>query len=349
MSKEKLFYAVKECLDANEDPFDSFKLINIMEACEHVREAAGDDIFSSLLKNTANKRMIKAFETREQTWQKIVNKPFGSRPDFKLNTLIRLDDFSRLKKVVKRGPANRRSVGEESGTYKVETYEDSYDLNRTDIINDDLGELLKFPKKQGNAAFDTVDKFIWDFINNGTSATLSPVLDGTALFTSGHGNLLTTAPLSTVTLAKARYALANMKNNSEDGDTKLGLRMAYLIVPDSLTTLSERIITAQRGLAQTANNDGNPFSNLEIITVPWLTDTGVEATADWYLAASPNQTETIDIDFLKGKSTPQTLMKKSDTQGDNFDFESNSWAFKTRYEFGGRLVDYRWIIKNDAT
>ena len=330
--------AIRECTIAGEDPFDNFSLSNISEA-------VGDDVFSNLLKNTANKSMVKAFDTFPATWKSIVNQPLGNRKDFKTNTLIRIDEFTRLEKVKKYTETDMETIGEAAGTYKVETYEKGYQMNRQDIINDDLGAFMKFPQSQGRAAARTIDKFVWDFINNGTSTSL--VFDGTALFTSGHGNIITTSPLSTSTLTSARYQLGQMKLNSEDNDDKLGLKPTFLVVPTSLVSLAERIVTAQKGLAQTANNDGNIWKNLIILEVPWLTDAGTEATADWYLMASPSQIDTIQIDFLKGQSIPQTLTRIENSK-DNYDFNSNSRAFKTRYEFGGKVVDYRFIIKGDA-
>lgn len=339
MSKH-LTLAVKESLESfvagkGENPLDKFSL-------EQVREAAGDQIFSGLLKNTANKRMVKAYVMAGSTWSKIVNKPFGNAKDFKEKTLVRIEEMARLRIVGKREDVPMDFVGEASGTYKVNSYEAGYQFNRQDIINDDLGAFLRFPAKQGAAAARTIDKFVWDFVNDNVAVGI----DGAALFSSSHNNIMTTSPLSTANLSIARYKLRS-QTEAKTGD-KLNLRGTMLIVPLSLEDLAYRLVNAQQ-LAQTSNNDANPFKNLEIVAVPWLTDTGVASTADWYLAADSSQIETIQIDFLKGKQTPQTIMRTGNTDSDgDYDFDSRSKAFKTRYEFGGILEDYRWIVKGDA-
>ena len=322
-------YAAGKC----ENPLNLFKMAQICEA-------VGDSNFSNLLKNTANKRMVKAFDLASGNWQKLVNKPFGNRPDFKKNTLIRIEEMARLPVVSKREPTSMDFVGEEGGEYRVRTYEKGYEFNREDIMNDDLGAFLKFPSKQGQAAARTIDKFVYDFINDNSSASI----DGGVLFSSSNSNIATTAPLSTTNLERVQNLLT-AQTEAKTGD-KLALRPSFLIVPTSLELLADRIVGSVN-LQGTANNDMNPFKKLEVIVSPWLTDTGTPSTADWYLASSPAMTETIQIDFLKGRSTPETLTRR-ESSPDNFDFINRTRAFKTRYEFGGILADYRWIAKGDA-
>ena len=324
-------YAAGKC----ENPLHMFKL-------EQVCEAVGDQIFSNLLKNTANKRMIQAFELASGNWQMLVNKPFGNRPDFKKNTLIRIEEMARLPIVGKRTKTEMDTVGEEAGEYRVRTYEKGYQFTREDIVNDDLGAFMKFPQSQGRAAARTVDKYVYDFINDNASAGI----DGEILFSnsSAHNNIATSAPLSTTNLERVQNLLT-AQTEKKTGD-KLALRPSFLIVPTSLELLADRIVNSTK-LQGTSNNDSNPFSKLQVIVSPWLTDTGVTSTADWYLASNPATTETIQIDFLKGRSTPETLHKIPDSK-DGYDFINRTRAFKTRYEFGGMLADYRWIAKGDA-
>ena len=323
-----------ECLEGGGNAFENFKM-------EQVLEAVGDGAFADILSNTANKRMVQAFEFYPSTWEKIVNKPFGSRPDFKSNKLVRVEEFQRLEEVTKRNPVKMDTIGEESGTYQVKTYERGYELNRTDIINDDIGAFLKFPASQGKAASRTLDKFVWDFINSNTTMQF----DNVALFDStNHANIITTSPLSTTTLQTADYTLS-VQTEKKTGDM-LGLTSRWLIVPPSLKLLAQRIVRSTK-LQGTTNNDYNPFADLEVLVVPWLTDTGSTTTADWYLAADPSQTETFQLDFLRGKSVPETL-KQMATAKDGYNFMTNGLAWKTRYEFGGMLADYRWIVKGDA-
>lgn len=327
--KESILSDMKE----GKQVFQIYKMYQVVEA-------VGDENFAALLKNTAHKRTKDAFETWPATWQMIVNKPFGNRPDFKLNTVIEIEEAARLSKVSKKEQTPMDTIGERSLTYKVDSYESGYQINRQDIINDDLGQFMRFPAKFGRAAQRTIDKFVWDFIND--NATLG--FDDTALFHANHANLNTTTPLSTDGLTKLKSKL-RLQTEPKTGDV-LNLKGELLIVPPTLEDRAQQIVTAG-ALAETANNDGNPHKNLKILVVPWLTDTGNPDTCDWYLAASPSQIETIQIDFLKGMSEPQTL-RAIPNSPDGYDFLTRNMAFKTRYEFGGDLMEYRWIQKGDA-
>ena len=303
-------------------------------------EAVGDENFAALLKNTANKRVKQAYNDWPATWQLLVNKPFGSRPDFKENTVIEMEEASRLGKVSKKDPTNMQSMGERSLTYKVETYEEGMQLNRQDIINDDLNGFMKYPASFGRAAARTIDKFFWDFINS--NATLG--FDGTSLFHADHNNLSTTTPLTAANLSLVKAKL-RLQTGSKTAD-KLNLVGEYLIVPPTLEDTAYQIVNAG-ALAGTSNNDANPHSRLKVLVVPWLTDSGAVATCDWYLAAGPSQVETFQMDFLRGMTEPQTL-RATPNSPDGYDFLTRNTAFKVRYEFGGDLMGFRWIQKGDA-
>jgi len=303
-------------------------------------EAVGDENFAALLKNTANKTLLKSFKFWPSTWQKIVNSPFGNRRDFKDNTVIEVEEGARLQEMSKREPTPMDSIGERSLTYKVKTYERGFELNRQDIINDDLGAFMKFPQKHGRAAARTIDKFVWDFVND--NATLG--FDNVALFHADHANLSTTTPLTAANLSLVKAKMTR-QTESKTSDV-LGLVPNILAVPPTLADKAFRIVHAPL-LAGTGNNDANPHKNLEILVVPWLTDTGAEATCDWYLFASPNQIDTIQIDFLRGRSEPQTL-RAIPNSPDGYDFLTRNTAYKVRYEFGGKPVGYRWAQKADA-
>jgi hypothetical protein len=86
-----------------------------------------------------------------------------------------------------------------------------------------------------------------------------------------------------------------------------------------------------------ANNTGNPewIRRLVLVSDPRLDE--VSETA-WYLAADPNQHDTIVRAYLAG--VPRPYLEE------NSEFEHGDIGHKCRLDFGVGVVDYRGLYKN---
>jgi hypothetical protein len=86
-----------------------------------------------------------------------------------------------------------------------------------------------------------------------------------------------------------------------------------------------------------ANNTGNPewIRRLVLVSDPRLDE--VSETA-WYLAADPNQHDTIVRAYLAGEPRPYLE--------ENSEFERDAIGHKCRLDFGVGVIDYRGLYKN---
>ncbi|SHN23895.1 hypothetical protein [Rhizobacter sp. OV335] len=88
-----------------------------------------------------------------------------------------------------------------------------------------------------------------------------------------------------------------------------------------------------------ANNTGNPewIRRLVLVSDPRLDE--VSETA-WYLAADPNQHDTIVRAYLAGEPRPYLE--------ENSEFERDAIGHKCRLDFGVGVTDYRGLYKNSG-
>ena len=89
-----------------------------------------------------------------------------------------------------------------------------------------------------------------------------------------------------------------------------------------------------------ANNTGNPewIRRLVLVSDPRLDE--VSETA-WYLAADPNQHDTIVRAYLAGEPRPYLE--------ENSELERDAIGHKCRLDFGVGVIDYRGLCKNART
>ncbi|MDD5699519.1 MAG: hypothetical protein PHH77_12970, partial [Victivallaceae bacterium] len=80
--------------------------------------------------------------------------------------------------------------------------------------------------------------------------------------------------------------------------------------------------------------------NLTVISSPYLANSKYTGSSDkaWYLFGSPNQIDTFEIGFLKGRRTP--TVEHGET-----DFNTLGMWFRVYFDLGVREQDYRGMVK----
>lgn len=251
--------------------------------------------------------------------------------DFRPQTLIQMSEAPGLEVVAELGEYTNGSFSEAAESFSIETFGRIVSVSRQSLVNDDLGAFTRVPAALGAAARRLeADKVYAKLLAN-------PVLaDNVALFHADHGNLSATpSALDVDSLAEARAAMR--KQRTLNGKGFLDITPRYLIVPTALETEAESL------LASLARPDGahsgvsNPgwIRGLELVSDPRL-----DAASDtaWYLAADPNQIETILRAYLAGAQRPDL------TEDEEFRIDAYSW--KARLDFGVGVIDYRGLYKN---
>ena len=306
---------------------------------ETIRAAFSSVSLPGILSNVANKKLLKSFESQPVIATKLCST--GDLNDFKENDRFRLTDVGDLLPVGADGESKDGGVTEEAAKNQLDTYGKKFVLTRKMIINDDLGAFMKVPVAMGNRAARLIDQLFFSRLLK------NPVqLDGKALFSAAHKNLLTgaTSALSSDSLKKA----IQMFLDQVDADGQpISVEPKFLLVPTALKHLA---IELTRGAtlitAGGADNVVRPAlniladENLQVVSSPYLANSSYEgaSAAGWYLFGRPGVVDTFEIGYLKGRRTP--TVERGET-----DFNTLGVWFRVYFDVGVREQDHRGMVK----
>jgi hypothetical protein len=290
--------------------------------------------FSYLLGNTLGRRMVRDY--REMNYQEdlliSLRKPVK---DFRQQEAVKVGYFPDLDAVdPQTGDYQEISgVTDEESTYSVGQLGNLLTVTRTTIINDDLSVVQRIWNRIARAARRTHAKYVWDFfIDNGTCS------DGTAWFTSGHGNLGATA-MGFATVLIAYKALAAM--TEKDSGEIIGLLdnpsvKPVLVYPTALMETGEMIVNDDHYYATNDLTDKtrNPLKGK--ITGARVSLLGDDAN-DWGLLMPPAEVDMVEMGYLNGRQEPETFV--ADTPQSEQMFVADKVRYKIRHEYGGAVVD----------
>ena len=307
---------------------------------ETIRAAFSSVSLPGILSNVANKKLLKSFESQPVIATKLCST--GDLNDFKENDRFRLTDVGDLLPVGADGEIKDGGVTEEAAKNQIETYGKKFCLTRKMIINDDLGAFMKVPVAMGNRAARLIDQLFFSRLLK------NPVqLDGKALFSSAHKNLLTGAT-SALSFDGLKKAIQLFLDQVDADGQPISIEPKFLLVPTALKHLA---IELTRGAtlitAGGADNVVRPAlniladENLQVVSSPYLSNTAYEgnsATA-WYLFGDPRQTDTFEIGFLRGKRTP--TVERGET-----DFNTLGMWFRVYFDLGVREQEHRGMVKS---
>ena len=143
----------------------------------------------------------------------------------------------------------------------------------------------------------------------------------------------TGAALDVGSVGAARAAMA--KQTGLDKKTVLNVRPAFLIVPASLELKAEQLVAQNLVPAATSSVVPQSIRTLAPISEPRL-DAASETA--WYLAASPNQIDTIEYAYLEGQQGAYIETRNG--------FDVDGVEIKCRLDFGAKAIDWRGLYKN---
>ena len=297
-------------------------------------------MFPQLMADAMNKNLLRGYTEVMPTWRRVfVQGPSVS--DFKSIKKIRMSDVPNLEIWPGKKAPNEFALTDEQESYGIEAYSNAISVDYKAIVNDDLSGLSRVPFLLGSAAMRTVNYYAW------LPITSNPTMnDGQPLFlASPTGNRKKSnytssggAP-SVAQLAKGRELLRlQVGANDPDGNASsaiLNLEGRYLVVPAALETTALQLVGSQADPAASHAGVVNPARSLEVVVEPIL---DANSSASWYLFASPNQIDTVEVTFLQGQETPQT---RTETCFDTL-------ALKTiiLQSFGAKALDHRGMYKN---
>jgi HK97 family phage prohead protease len=249
--------------------------------------------------------------------------------DFRSKMIARLGEAPTLLRVNEHAEFKFGSMLDAAESYSLFTYGRIVSLTRQALINDDLSALESLALRFAQSAAELEATVLTGLLTNNPTMTE----DGVALFHATHNNLSTGAgsALSLTSLSAARKAMRLQKGL--DGTTPVNAAPAYLVVPASLETLGQQLLT-QTTPAQF--DQANPFNDgaLTLIVEPRLDAT---STTAWFLAASHEQIDTLEYSFLEGEPGPQIQVEPG--------FEIDGMSMRCRLDLGAGVLDWRGLHK----
>ena len=283
--------------------------------------------FPEILSAVTNKTLRQAYDAYPRTFMLFCRQVLAT--DFKAMHRVQLGEAPQLLEVGESGEFKRGTLGESKESYKVKTYGRVVAITRQTLINDDLDAFTRIPAMYGNSIAQLESDVVWGII------TANPAMaDGNALFHTSHKNLAGTgAALAVDAVGAARAAMA--KQTGLDKKTVLNVRPAFLIVPASLELKAEQMVAQNLVPAATSNVVPQSIRTLAPISEPRLD--AVSETA-WYLAASPNQIDTIEYAYLEGQQGAYIETRNG--------FDVDGVEIKCRLDFGAKAIDWRGLYKN---
>lgn len=283
--------------------------------------------FPEILSAVTNKTLRQAYEAYPRTFMMFCRQVLAT--DFKAMHRVQLGEAPQLLEVSESGEFKRGTLGESKESYKVKTYGRVVAITRQTLINDDLDAFTRIPAMYGNSIAQLESDVVWGII------TANPAMaDGNALFHTTHKNLAGTgAALDVSSVGAARATMA--KQTGLDKKTVLNVRPAFLIVPASLELKAEQLVAQNLVPAATSSVVPQSIRTLAPISEPRL-DAASETA--WYLAASPNQIDTIEYAYLEGQQGAYIETRNG--------FDVDGVEIKCRLDFGAKAIDWRGLYKN---
>lgn len=313
----------------------------LLKKYQELKEAGSTSSFPNVLANTMYKILLSKFKGVNSPWRKYVMKTSVS--DFKANDRVIIDEAPDLLEITEDGPYKDSNLGDHKYQIQLTTFGRTFSIGRRVIINDDLNAMRAQPARHGRAAGRTLAKSVVKRLEeNGVT------YDSKALFHADHNNKVN----GTVTNDAAGYnllatAMTGIENATDETGEKMGLMAKYALVPPALEDTVLRMVRGREIVPVSTSggsNSAGKAARLEVIVDPFLT-----LSNRMYIMADPEDAPTVEVTFLRGKETPDLLVKKAEAVSaaggadDPWGFEFDEIIYKVRYDFQTKLAMYQGI------
>jgi HK97 family phage prohead protease len=284
--------------------------------------------FPLILVDAINKSVRRGYEdepSSHRAWVRAV-----SVRDFKTQNRPILGSAPSLEEVLEHGEYHEASMTEDAASYVVEKFGRIVALTWEALLNDDLDAFLRIQPALGQAARRKEADSVYALF--ALNAAAGPTMqDGIALFHTSHANLGTVGSFDATLLGAARTLL---RKQTALGGGQLALAPRFLIVPAEREHQAELLMAAASRTITSAATDTVPswIGDLRLVVEPRLANGAV------YLAASPEQIDTVELGLLQENMGGPTLTQ--DTE-----FVRDITRFKARHVFGVKALDWRGLVK----
>ena len=301
--------------------------------------------FSNLLLDASNKTLLAGYEEAPYTWGEWA-RDAGTTADFKTLNRIRFSEMGTPEMVPEGKEYKDAGMSDAKESYSIHKYGNMFTITWETVVNDDLDAISRIPAMQGAACRRLQNQAIYGVLTaNATMADTGALFNATAQTTAGgHANLTTGAGAPSVTTLNAAF-VSMMTKKGLRSDVILNIQPSFLIVPAALAATALQLVGSiadpsvggsAAGNSNTKNIYGpNADRPLKVIVDPLLDANSATA---WYLAASNNQVDTVEITFLEGEQSP--------VLENEWDFDKDVYKYKVRQTFGVSAIDFRGLYKH---
>lgn len=291
--------------------------------------------FANLLVDAANKSMQIGYEEAPETYD-MWTRP-GTLPDFKTGHRPKLSTFSDLDEVPESGELKYGTFSDFKETIALVAYAKLFSISRKAVINDDLGAFTDSPRAMARAARRKVGNQVY-----GVLSTNGNMSDGVALFATGHSNYIAGGSGAAPSVTTLNAAYTSMATQTDPASNTLGnITPQYIIAPHALRGTIDALLASSLNPAEgssVAFQEANVWRGR--LTPVYDARIDADDAAKWYLAASPNAAETIEVAYLNGVQTPRLEQQDG--------FTVDGVIMKVAHDVGVAPLDWRYMYHNDG-
>lgn len=288
------------------------------------RAFSPDSQFGSILSDTVNKSMATAYRSQATTYQ--VWTRAGSAVDFKGSEVWQISEAGDLEKMTQTGEFKFDEMQDTKATKKIATFGRSFGITRQALINDDISILTRIPEAYVRAAGRGINKLVYK-----TLTSTGNIYDGKQLFDNTHNNTGTAGKIEIKSLGEGKKKMRKQKNLR--GKETLNIAPQFLIVSPDKEVEAMQVLNSIADPAGANAGVANVFRN--------AFDLVVDAELDgnpWYMAANPNDVDTIEVSYLNGDPMPKLESQIA------FDYLGMRW--RIYIDYGVDVIDFRGLFKN---
>ncbi len=280
---------------------------------------------SGILSNVANKQLEASFLGGEMAFQDVAKEV--SMTDFKQKKLFRIASGGGFQKVAKGGELKHTTLSELEYDITLQTYGDLLGIDRTDIVNDDLGAFMNALDLFGVEANSRLNIVFW-----------TEFLDDSAFFSSGNGNLTTDTSAAVLSLANLSPMEAKFRKQTKLDGSPLAIRPAILLTTADQANAAATMLSSTLliGASGTISGDANVLKGrFQLVDSVYLGDTTLGGlTTLWYLIANPAQLALMYIGYLNGQRMPVT-------ETSQFEFDRLGLSMRAYLDYAVAKGEYR--------
>jgi hypothetical protein len=280
--------------------------------------------FPALLAQVGRTQLLAGYAAAPRTFTQWCRA--GTLPDFRVTNKVSIGLGPRLLKIPEHGEYPRGPLPSQTATAQLTKYGRVLAFTREALVNDDVGFFDRIPSFFANAAAAMESDIVYGILTGNP-----PLGDGQPLFSAAHNNLMPAAPITIQSINAARLAMVNQ--TAPDGQF-LALLPRFLICGPEQELAALQFLAPLSIVGTTQDLVPRAYQSLQLIVEPRITD------ASWYLAADPNQIDTIEYDFLNGAAGGGPTLETREG------WDIDGQEYKAREEFAATPIDWRGLVKN---